>query len=142
MYRTRQASGSPSLARCGAAVNRRGPGMIERDLISVFLDDLAALTAAHGIVLDTYRGQLCAYPVPPGRRTCGGYAAALRPGDYWEVFPYEAGTMSSGSGEPNERMVSVEISSVSAHQRVALRAALKRARDVLRRQDGGCADGS
>ncbi len=116
--------------------------MIERDRMRVFLDDLAALTSAHGIVLDIYRGQLCADPVPTGSRTCGGYAAALRPGDYWEVVPYEAGTMSSGSAEPNERMVSVEISSVSAHQRGAFRAALKRTRDVLRRQDGECAHGS
>jgi hypothetical protein len=57
---------------------------------------------------------------------------ALRSGDYWDIHPYEAGPISSVWLESDERAVSVDMSKLTAHQRVATRAPLERVQAVIK----------
>ena len=64
-------------------------GLATNERVRAFLDGLAALTTTHGLVLDVYQGTICLDPVPADSRSFGGYAAAHRSGNYWEVYPFE-----------------------------------------------------
>jgi hypothetical protein len=102
------------------------------DQIQDFLDDLAALTAAHGLVLDgDVGGYMSLDPLPDSNTSYGGYVATLRGHNdatgWWEIGVYEAGLPIR-----EDSIASIDITRIPAHRRLALRAALERVRAILR----------
>ena len=86
------------------------------DQLRTYLDGLAALSAAHSLMLDSSGLRLCVGPAcSPG---LGGYIAAPRGDGVAEIYPYGPG---SGAGAA---LASRDVSRLTAHQRLELEAAL------------------
>jgi hypothetical protein len=106
------------------------------DVVSAYLDDLAAITAARGLMLDAYKCRLG--PLPAGASPFGGYAALRCGGDldgryWWEVHPYQArSVLDPAPVVDDRRAASMDVARLTEHQRLELVAALQRIRDILR----------
>lgn len=104
---------------------------IDRARVQAYIDDLAALTAAHGLLMQSSgAGALALHELRP-ECAIGGFAAIMY-GRVWEVFAYTAGGIRPGWAELPERVASVDITGLSAHQSIAIKAALARMREALR----------
>jgi hypothetical protein len=103
--------------------------------IRAFLDDLAALTAAHGLVLDgDASGHMSLDPIA-GSVSYGGYCARIRQHEsgarWWEVGVAEAGVRSD-----RWPVQSVDVKTLLAHQRLEIEKAVRRVREILREGEG------
>jgi hypothetical protein len=97
------------------------------DQLRAYLDGLAALSAAHDLMLDSYGLRLCvAPPCSPG---LGGYIAAPRDDGIAEIHPYGPG---SGAGAA---IASRDVSRLTAHQRLGLEATFLRIQHILRERE-------
>lgn len=97
--------------------------MISRDKLKAFLDDLALISAKHGLVIKTSRH--AEWGLVEARNDFGGY--------YCEQDGWLAGT---GSKELYElcgdggEIRSLDVSTITAHQRIALAKALAQLREI------------